>query len=97
MASRGSYELAPVNGSEEEDRPFLDEKRPWRSSSHVDNFTKVMAFVNVILALALATSLALVAYSWTASTSNCKETANALQPYCSSFLKILDGASRAKL
>ncbi|KAL9611176.1 MAG: hypothetical protein Q9167_004161 [Letrouitia subvulpina] len=81
MGSRGSYELAPMDGSEEEDRPFLNEKRPWRASSPVDMFNKVMTFVNVFLALALATSLALVTYSWTASTRNCKTTANALEPY----------------
>lgn len=84
MASQGSYELAPIDGSEDEDRPFLNEKRPRRSSSPVDMFNKVMAFVNVILALSLATSLAVLTYSWTASTGNCKETANALEPYCSS-------------
>ena len=95
MASRGSYELAPLEGSEEEDRPFLNEKRPWRSSSPVDMFNKVMAFINVILALTLATSLALLTYSWTASMDNCKDTANALEPYCSSCPKIPGGALRA--
>ena len=88
MASRGSYELAPIDGSEEEERLILDEKRrPWRRSNHVDMFNKVMVFVNVILALTLATSLALVTYSWTASTENCKEAVNTLEPYCSSSKK----------
>ena len=91
MASRGSYELAPMEGSEEEDRLFLNEKRPWRSSSPVDMFNKVMAFVNVFLALTLATSLALVTYSWNASTGNYTETANAFKPYCSSYPRILEG------
>ncbi|KAL8657543.1 MAG: hypothetical protein Q9226_001803, partial [Calogaya cf. arnoldii] len=66
MASRGSYELAPIDGSDEEDRPFLNEKRPWRSSTAVDLFNKVMALMNVVLALTLVTSLALISYSWTA-------------------------------
>lgn len=97
MASRGSYELAPLDGSEAEDRPFLNEKRQRRSSGPVDMFNKVMAFVNVILALALAISLALVAYSWTASTGNSQETVNALEPYCSFCPNIPDGALRANL
>ena len=86
-----------MEGSEDEDRPFLNEKRPWKSSSPVDMFNKVMAFVNVILALTLATSLALVTYSWNASTGNYKATASALEPYCSSYPKISEGAFRADL
>ncbi|KAL9037219.1 MAG: hypothetical protein Q9214_005797, partial [Letrouitia sp. 1 TL-2023] len=81
MASRGSYELAPMDGSEEEDRPFLYEKRSRRSSSPVEIFNKIMAFVNVILALALASSLALVTYLWNSRTANCKDTVNTLEPY----------------
>ena len=96
MASRGSYELAPTEGSEGEDGPLLNEKgRPWRSSRPaVDMFNKVMAFVNVILALALAASLALVAYSWAVSAGNCKQMVDALEPYCpypaGNLLKIED-------
>ena len=83
MTSRGEYELAPVDGSEDEEKPFLNEKRPRRDSSPTEAFNKVMAFVNMFLALALAISLALVSYSWTASASDCKETTDAVEPYCS--------------
>ena len=82
MASGGSYELAPKESSEEEGIPFLSEKRQWRNANPVDRFNKVMAFVNVILALILAISLGLISYSWTASTTKCKESPKALQPYC---------------
>ena len=82
MASPGSYELAPKDSCEEEERPFLNEKRQWRRAAPTGMFNKVMAFVNVILALTLATSLALLSYSWSASVDNCDEAPNALQPYC---------------
>ena len=79
MASQGSYELEAMDSNDEEERPFLNRKRPWRTSRPIDMFNKVMALVNVILALCLAVSLALVAYSWTTSTINCKETTNAFE------------------
>ncbi|KAL8991045.1 MAG: hypothetical protein Q9169_007963 [Polycauliona sp. 2 TL-2023] len=86
MASRSSYELAPMDGSEGDEEPFLDEKRPWkRSATTTDKFNKVMAFLNVVLALTLATSLALASYSWTAASTNsdskCNAVTDPLEPY----------------
>lgn len=86
-----------MDGSEEEDRPFLNEKRSRRTSSPIDVFNKIMAFVNVILALALASSLALVTSFWNTRTANCKDAVNILEPYCASCSETSDEDSRANL
>lgn len=82
MAPRHTYRPAATGDStDEEDRPFitaeLSEKKV--ASLGTTTFNRVMGFVNVVLALLLAVSLALLAVS---VTEDRKNAAVASAPYC---------------
>ena len=82
MAPWNTYEAAATGDStDEEDRPFINalfsEKKV--ALLGTTTFNRVMGFVNIILALLLAVSLALVAIT---ATHNSKNAAGVSVPYC---------------
>ena len=82
MASRHSYGPAATRDStDEEDRSFISAQRSEKKVALLGttNFNRVMGFVNIILALVLAVSLALLAGS---VTHDRKDAAVASVPYC---------------
>ena len=86
MSSGGSYRPMATGGSiDEEDRPFisaeLSEKRT--APLGTNTFNKVMGFVNVVLALVLAVSLALLTISMTHDRNDAAVVASV--PYCKCF------------
>ena len=82
MAPRHTYKPAATGDStDEEDRPFINAELSEKKVVLLGTtaFNRVMGFVNAILALLLAVSLALVAIS---ATHGRKNVAVASVPYC---------------
>ena len=82
MASRRSYELTKAEDSmDEEDRPFINNQLPGNKTPFLGTsiFNKIMGLINIVLALVLAVSLALLAVSVTHDRDGAESVAG---PYC---------------